>query len=80
MSRKGDGWDNAPTESFFNRLKNARVHGVSYATRTEATSDRFQYIAVFYNCRRRHSRLGYTSPTQFLQHWIDRQNGAKVAA
>ncbi|TCO80459.1 integrase-like protein [Plasticicumulans lactativorans] len=49
MSRKGNGWDNAPTESFFSSLKNERVHGVSYATRSRATSDLFQYIAVFYN-------------------------------
>jgi transposase InsO family protein len=49
MSRKGNCWDNAPTESFFNSLKNERVHGVSYATRNEAASDLFQYIAVFYN-------------------------------
>ncbi len=27
MSRKGSCWDNAPTESFFNSLKNERVHG-----------------------------------------------------
>ena len=27
MSRKGNCWDNAPTESFFNSLKNERVHG-----------------------------------------------------
>ncbi|MDZ4255777.1 MAG: IS3 family transposase [Sulfuritalea sp.] len=33
MSRKGDCWDNAPTESFFNNLKNERVHGTRYSTR-----------------------------------------------
>jgi len=36
MSRKGNCWGNAPTESFFNSLKNERVHGVRYATRDEA--------------------------------------------
>ena len=29
MSRKGNCWDNAPTESFFNSLKNERVHGTT---------------------------------------------------
>lgn len=48
MSRKGNCWDNAPTESFFNSLKDEQVHGVRDATRNEATSDLFQYIAVFY--------------------------------
>jgi len=33
MRRKGNCWDNAPTESFFNSLKNERVHGTIYATR-----------------------------------------------
>ena len=42
MSRKGNCWDNAPTESFFNSLKNERAPGVSYAARNEATSDLFQ--------------------------------------
>ena len=80
MSRKGNCWNNAPTESFFNSLKNERVHGVRYATRNEATSDLFQYIAVFYNRGRRHSTLGYLSPTTFLQNWIERQDQQEMAA
>lgn len=70
MSRKGNCWDNAPTESFFNSLKNERVHGNRYATRTQASADLFDYIAVFYNRSRRHSTLGYRSPNQFLQDWL----------
>jgi len=80
MSRKGNCWDNAPTESFFNSLKNERVHGVRYATRDEAASDLFQYIAVFYNRSRRHSSLGYLSPTTFLRNWIERQDQQEKAA
>jgi transposase InsO family protein len=34
MSRKGNCWDNAPTESWFNSFKNERVHGVRYAQLT----------------------------------------------
>ena len=70
MSRKGNCWDNAPTESFFNSLKNERVHGTTYATRAQAQADLFEYIEVFYNRSRRHSTLGYNSPTQFLQDWV----------
>jgi putative transposase len=42
MSCQGNCWNNAPTKSVFNRLKNERVHGVRYATRSEAASDLFQ--------------------------------------
>lgn len=70
MSRKGNCWDNAPTESFFNSLKNERVHGTVYATRAHAQADLFEYIEIFYNRRRRHSTLGYSSPVQFLEDWI----------
>jgi transposase InsO family protein len=72
MSRKGDCWDNAPTESFFNSLKNERVHGTNYARRADAQADLFEYIEVFYNRSRRHSTLGYSSPTQFLEDWISK--------
>ena len=70
MGRKGDCWDNAPTESFFNSLKNERVHGTTYVTRAEAQSDLFESIEVFYNRSRRHSTLGYSSPVRFLENWI----------
>lgn len=80
MSRKGNCWDNAPTESFFNSLKNERVHGTRYATRADAVADLFDYIEVFYNRRRRHSALGYCSPVQFLQDWITTQHERKIAA
>ncbi len=49
MNRKGNCWDNAPTESFFNSLKNERVHGTTYTTRADAQADLFEYIEVFYN-------------------------------
>ena len=80
MSRKGNCWDNAPAESFFNSLKNERVHGTRYATRQEAIADLFDYIEVFYNRSRRHSTLGYHSPVQFLKDWITNQHEQKMAA
>jgi putative transposase len=80
MSRKANCWDNAPAESFFNSLKNERVHGTRYATREEAIADLFDYIEVFYNRSRRHSTLGYNSPIQFLQDWITTQHERKIAA
>ena len=52
MSRNGNCWDNAPTESFFNSIKKEWVHGTRYATRAKAEAYRFEYIAIFYNRRR----------------------------
>jgi len=69
MSRKANCWDNAPSESFFNSLKNERVHGQRYATHEQAKDDLFDYIEIFYNRSRRHSTLGYVSPAQYLRDW-----------
>lgn len=65
MSRKGDCWDNAVAESFFGSLKQERVQWISYQTRYEAQQDVLDYITMFYNSRRLHSYLGYTSPNEF---------------
>ena len=80
MSRKANCWDNAPTESFSNSLKNERVHSTRYTTREQAIADLFDYIEVFYSRSRRHSALGYHSPVQFLQDWITTQHERKMAA
>lgn len=77
MSRKGNCWDNAPMESFFNSLKNERVFHEDYATWEEARQDLFEYIEVFYNRSRRHSALGYKSPAQHYAAWLAQQ---KLAA
>jgi len=79
MSRKGNCWDNAPTESFFNSLKNERVHGTRYGTRAEARADLFDYIEAFYNRRRKHSTLGHVSPVRFLTNWLNAQHEKKAA-
>jgi putative transposase len=65
MSRRGNCWDNAPMESFFAGLKKELVHGENYATREEARASIFEYIEVFSNRVRRHSSLGYKSPTEY---------------
>lgn len=76
MSRKGNCWDNAVMESFYNSLKNERVFHQDYATREQAKADLVQYIEVFYNRVRRHSGLGYRSPAQHYAAWIAQQKMA----
>ena len=65
MSRSGDCWDNAATESFFSTLKTERTSRKNYQTRDEARADVFDYIERFYNLLRRHSTLGYLSPANY---------------
>ena len=72
MSRKGNCWDNAPTESFWGRLKTASLYGKKFATRREAMDAVLDWMA-FYNHRRLHSTLGYLSPMQYEQRWYEAQ-------
>ena len=80
MSRKGNCWDNAPTESGFNSVKNERVQGIRYATHAEIKATAFEYIEVFYNKTRQHSTLGHKSPMQFLENWVRVQPQEKLVA
>jgi putative transposase len=80
MSRKGNCWDNATSESFFNSLKNERVHGSRYETRDAARADLFDYVEVFYNRSRRHSALGGQSPAAVYKSWLKCQSENKLAA
>jgi putative transposase len=68
MSRKGNCYDNAPMESFWGSLKNELIHHQRYATRADAETAIKEYIEIFYNRQRRHSRLGYVSPAQFAEN------------
>jgi len=64
MSRKGDCWDNAPTERFFRSLKSERLRLWRFETRTFAKAEVLDYIS-FYNGLRLHSTLGYLSPIEY---------------
>ncbi|EGK23670.1 putative transposase [Shigella flexneri K-272] len=62
MSRKGNCYDNAPMESFWGTLKNESLSHYRFNNRDEAISVIREYIEIFYNRQRRHSRLGNISP------------------
>jgi putative transposase len=64
MSRKGNCWDNAPTERFFGSLKREWLTGNVYPTREAAVADVRAYIA-YYNSRRLHTTLGDLTPMEF---------------
>ena len=68
MSRKGECWDNAAMESFFATLKMELDLHKAQGNRTDTRNLVFEWIEVFYNRERRHSSLGYRSPTRFEEH------------
>lgn len=67
MSRKGNCWDNAPTERFFSSLKREWLTGTVYPTRESAVDDVRAYIA-YYNSDRLHTTLGDLTPIEFEQY------------
>jgi len=67
MSRRGNCYDNAVAESFFQLLKRERIRRKTYATRKEARQDVFDYIEFFYNPKRKHGSNGMLSPIDFEQ-------------
>lgn len=76
MSRKGNCYDNAPMESFWGSLKNELVHHQRYETRDEAKASIQEYIEIFYNRQRRHSRLGNISPAVFEANYYKMKEAA----
>lgn len=67
-------YDNAVTESFFHTLKTECVHFERYQTREEGHRSLFNYIEVFYNRQRRHSSLGYRTPTETKEQFNKAQS------
>ena len=80
MSRKGNCWDNAVSESFFATLSEEATE--PYATKQDAYRAIAQYIHGFYNPVRLHSSLGYLSPNEYarrMQH-VDQTPSKRSAA
>ena len=65
MSGRGNCFDNAMVETVFKTIKTELIWRTSYTSRWQATKAIGEYIEGFYNPRRRHSSLGYTSPAAF---------------
>ena len=70
MSRKGDCWDNACSETLFASLKVERLHGTRFQTIRQAKDETLDWL-LWYNRTRLHSTLKYVSPMQFEQQWQD---------
>lgn len=65
----GTAYDNALVESFFASLETELIDRSAWATHLEARSAVFDWIERFYNRVRRHSAIGYLSPTEFERRY-----------
>jgi putative transposase len=72
MSRRGNCHDNPVAESFLQLMKRVRIKKNIYETREEARSDVFDYIEMFYNCRRRHGLSNQMPPAEYENQYYQR--------
>ena len=70
MSRKGNCWDNACSETLFGSLKVERLHGQHFDTIRKAKDETIAWL-LWYNRTRLHSTLNYVSPVRFEQNWSE---------
>jgi transposase InsO family protein len=68
MSRKGNCWDNACSETLFGSLKVERLYGQRFLTIRQAKDETLAWL-LWYNQTRMHSTLNYVSPVEFEQRW-----------
>ena len=76
VGRTGICFDNAMAESFKASLKVERVHRTAYPTRKKAYADIAAYIELRYNTKRLHSGLGYRTPSEARDDYLNRQSAA----
>jgi transposase InsO family protein len=65
MSRRGNCWDNAVVESFFDSLKTELISLDTPRPVQETRGALFEFIEVFYNRQRLHSALDYVPPAEY---------------
>jgi putative transposase len=76
VGRTGICFDNALAESFNAAVKVERVHRTVYPTRKKAKEDIARYIELRYNRIRLHSALGYRTPQEVHDEYLNRQLAA----
>ena len=72
MSRRGNCHDNAVAESFFATFKKRVTQRKIYSTRSDAKTEIFNFIEMFYNPIKRHSYTGGISPVQFEEDYFSK--------
>jgi putative transposase len=65
MGSVGDCYDNAMVEAFWSRMQVEHLDRRRWRTRVELANAIFDYLEIFHNRTRRHSRLGMLTPIEF---------------
>jgi transposase InsO family protein len=76
VGRTGICYDNALSESVNGTLKNELVYRTAYRTRKAAMDDIARWIELRYNRTRLHSTLGYRTPQEVLDEYLNGQDAA----
>lgn len=76
VGRTGICYDNALSESVNGTLKNELVYRTAYKTRKAAMDDIARWIELRYNRTRLHSALGYRTPQEVLDDYLNGQEAA----
>ena len=76
VGRTGICYDNALSESVNGTLKNELVYRTAYMTRKAAMNDIARWIELRYNRTRLHSTLGYRTPQEVLDEYLNGQEAA----
>lgn len=76
VGRTGICYDNALSESVNGTLKNELVYRTAYVTRKAAMDDIARWIELRYNRTRLHSTLGYRTPQEVLDEYLNGQEAA----
>ena len=72
MGAVGSCFDNAMIESFWSRMQVELLDRQTWRTRVELANAIFEYLEIFHNRQRRHSRLGMLTPIEFeTRHQIE---------
>ena len=65
MSARANPYDNAWSESFIGTLKLEMLQDGCFENASDARTEIFEYIEGYYNTHRKHSAIGYKTPSQF---------------
>ena len=79
MAEVGAAWQNGYAERLMRTIKEEEVDLSEYEDYTDAVSQLGRFLDEVYMLKRIHSSLGYLTPVEFEQHWLQQQASEKGA-